>query len=67
MLALMRGFEKLSARESEILVLRFWKRMKLHEIGSVYNLSKDRIRQIEANALCRLGKYLRRADIFLHP
>jgi RNA polymerase sigma factor (sigma-70 family) len=66
-LALMRGFEKLAARESEVLVMRFWREMTLDEVGSNFAVGKERIRQIEANALSRLRKYFRHEDVFLTP
>jgi DNA-directed RNA polymerase specialized sigma24 family protein len=64
-LALMRGFEKLAARESEVLVMRFWRKMTLDEVGSNFAVGKERIRQIEANAISRLRKYFRHEDVFL--
>jgi len=48
----------LNAREAEIILLRFGLRgdrpLSLKEIGERYNLTKERIRQIEKNALKRL-------------
>jgi RNA polymerase sigma factor (sigma-70 family) len=67
MLTLMRAFEKLPARESEVLVMRYWRGMKLNEIGSDYAVGGERIRQIEANAIRKLRKYFRHEDVFLTP
>lgn len=48
----------LSARERNIIILRFGlnnqKRMTLEELGLMYNVKRERIRQIEAKVLSRL-------------
>ena len=51
---------QLSSREIEILALRFGfgnqKPLTLKEIGKIYNLTRERIRQIESNALNKIRK-----------
>ena len=50
--------DKLSPREAQIIEMRFGLRgqlpLTLKEIGSKFNLSRERIRQIERSALRRL-------------
>lgn len=50
--------ETLKPREAEILTLRFGLRtgepMTLEEVGQIYNVTRERIRQIEAKAIRRL-------------
>ena len=55
--------DTLSVREADILRMRFGintiKPMTLEEVGSHYGLSKERIRQIESNALRKLRNPMR--------
>ena len=61
----------LSKREREIIVLRYGLEgqipMSLKEIGELYNLTKERIRQIEKRALDRLkeSEYTRYVDSYI--
>ena len=56
-------FETLSQRESDILKMRFGigydKAMTLEEVGNHYNLSKERIRQLENKAIRKLRNPVR--------
>ena len=48
------GLDRLSDDERKVLILRFWYDMTLQQIGDRFDLSRDRIRQIEAKGLRRL-------------
>jgi RNA polymerase primary sigma factor len=54
------AMDRLTAREKEIIKLRFGiderKSYTLEEIGLKYNLTRERIRQIENKALCKLRR-----------
>jgi len=50
----------LNDRERKVIELRFWHDKTLREIGSIINLSDERIRQIEARALNKLKWMIRR-------
>ncbi|MFA5447662.1 MAG: sigma-70 family RNA polymerase sigma factor [Sphaerochaeta sp.] len=66
-----RLLSSLSEREREIIELRFGLEgkvpMSLKEIGEIYNLTKERIRQIEKRALDRLkeSEYTRYVDSYI--
>jgi len=47
-------FETISPREAKVLQLRHWHDLTLDEIGKIFELTKERIRQIEARALRKL-------------
>jgi RNA polymerase primary sigma factor len=56
-----RILNKLSQKEKDVLVLRFGLgkdgvKKTLEEVGTQYNVSRERIRQIENRALCKLRK-----------
>ena len=53
----------LSEREHEVLLYRFRDRMKLDDIGKVYGVMRERIRQIEAKAIRKLRHPTRQAMI----
>ena len=50
----------LSHRERTVIRLRFFKNMTLREIGNMFELSHDRIRQIEAKGLRLIRHYYRK-------
>ncbi len=55
---------KLSQKEREILILRYGlnddgQKKTLEEIGTMYNVSRERVRQIENRAICKLKKLCR--------
>ncbi|MDY3005760.1 sigma-70 family RNA polymerase sigma factor [Anaerococcus porci] len=58
---LMKALDQLSDREKQIIVYRYGldneKPKTLEEIGTIYNLSRERIRQIENQALGKLKQY----------
>lgn len=58
---LMKALDQLSDREKQIIIYRYGldneKPKTLEEIGTIYNLSRERIRQIENQALGKLKQY----------
>lgn len=54
LLALERARVDLEPRMREILVMRFQGKMKLHEIGAVVGLTKERVRQVTLKGLAEL-------------
>lgn len=58
---LMKALDQLSDREKQIIIYRYGldneKPKTLEEIGTLYNLSRERIRQIENQALGKLKQY----------
>ena len=48
------GLDRLTDDQRKVLILRFWYDMTLQQIGDRLDLSRDRIRQIEAKGLIRL-------------
>ena len=48
------GLDRLTDDQRKVLILRFWYDMTLQQIGDRFDLSRDRIRQIEAKGLRRL-------------
>ena len=60
--------DQLSQKERDILILRYGldsdgNKKTLEEIGSIYNVSRERIRQIENRAISKLKKLCRNKDI----
>ena len=55
----------LSDREAEVLELRYEESMRLKEIADTFNISKERVRQIEDRALRKL-RHPKRARILLY-
>ncbi len=55
---LTKGLQSLSERERDILILHYYKEMKLLEIASMMNLSYANIRVIESRAIQKLKKYI---------
>ena len=58
-----RALHSLSERECEVLLYRFKDKMKLDDIGKVYGVMRERIRQIEAKAIRKLRHPSRQAMI----
>lgn len=59
--------DKLSEKEKDILIMRYGlgkdgTKKTLEEIASIYNVSRERIRQIENRALCKLKKLCKNKD-----
>ena len=58
---LMKALDQLSDREKQIIIYRYGldneKPKTLEEIGTIYNLSRERIRQIENQAIGKLKQY----------
>ena len=54
--SLSKGLSLLDERSRDIIVSRWLseKKAPLHELGSKYNVSQERIRQLEANALSKI-------------
>ena len=51
---LTKAFKTMGPQEVQILRLRFWKEMTYIEIGSMFELTGERIRQIESRALRKM-------------
>ena len=52
---------KLNSKERDVLIMRYGlnndgRKKTLDEIGSIYNVSRERIRQIETRAIAKLKK-----------
>ena len=57
----------LSDKEKQIIILRFGfldKVCTLEEIGQIYKITRERVRQIESNALKRIKRVLNRAEVY---
>ncbi len=48
------AFETMSPREIKILRLRYWHDLTLEEVGHIFEVTRERIRQIESKALRKL-------------
>lgn len=57
----------LTEREEEVLLYRFRDGLNLMEVGKIYNITRERIRQIEAKALRKLRHPTRRDVILTAP
>ena len=60
--------DQLSPKERDILILRYGldsdgNKKTLEEIGSIYSVSRERIRQIENRAISKLKKLCKNKDI----
>ncbi len=51
-------FSCLDEREEQIMEMRFYGEMTLEAIGKIFNLSRERVRQLEAQALRKIRSYL---------
>jgi RNA polymerase sigma factor (sigma-70 family) len=49
---------KLNTKERRVIRLRFREGLRLREIGKILNLSRERVRQIEASALAQLRVFM---------
>jgi transcriptional regulator with XRE-family HTH domain len=65
--ALFEIIAKLPSMQRKVMILRFWEGLTLDECGKVFNLSRERIRQMEAKALRALRKYIQqnRKDLLI--
>jgi RNA polymerase primary sigma factor len=65
--ATVRALDRLTPREADILRQRFGldddKELTLKEIGEKYNLSRERIRQLQEQALLKMRRALQRKDL----
>ena len=50
----------LTGRERKIIVKRFWKDLTLAEIAVIFHLTRERIRQIEAVAIKKMKRFIRK-------
>jgi len=48
------AIETLSSREAKVLRLRYWHDLTLEEVGHIFEVTRERIRQIESKALRKL-------------
>ena len=58
----------LSVRERRVIILRFglaaeWGQMTLEQIGKIFGITRERIRQIEAKALKKLKKRMSHTNV----
>tara|TARA_R110000868_G_scaffold330695_1_gene591670 strand:+ start:20 stop:532 length:513 start_codon:yes stop_codon:yes gene_type:complete len=57
--AIPEALDTISPKERKVLLLRFWFDMTLDECGDLFELTRERIRQIEAGALRKLRHPMR--------
>ncbi|MBI4454172.1 sigma-70 family RNA polymerase sigma factor [Candidatus Woesearchaeota archaeon] len=69
-MAVRKGLSTLKAREEEILKKRFGideqRNFTLEEVGNNFNLTRERIRQLEAKALAKLRQPSRAEELIIH-
>jgi RNA polymerase sigma factor (sigma-70 family) len=53
-----RALERLPERARDVIEARFWDEMRLRDVGDPLGLSRERVRQIEAESLVRLRQLL---------
>lgn len=51
---------RLNPREIRVLMLRFVEEMTLEQVGKIYGVTRERVRQIQSKALWKIGPELRR-------
>jgi RNA polymerase sigma factor (sigma-70 family) len=56
---IIQGLYKLDSRKSEILILRYLKGMSLKDVAEKFNLTRERIRRLEKDAIYKLGVLLK--------
>lgn len=60
--------EKLSSKEKDVLVLRYGlngnNRHTLEEVGNLYHVTRERIRQIEAKSLRKVKHYIKHSPLY---
>ena len=65
---LLKYIQKLSQKEANVILLRYGfiggERYTLDEAGTVMNLTRERVRQLEKKALKRLNKFLEKEEFF---
>lgn len=57
----------LKPKEAKIIMMRYGfegKAMTLEEIGSVFKVTRERIRQVEGKALMKIRRYMRRHELY---
>lgn len=54
---------KLKKREKEVIYYRFYKDLTLQEVGKIYKITKERVRQIEKEALTKIREKIKRGGI----
>lgn len=57
------NLDVLRDREKEFLKLRFWKDMTLEEIAKIFNVNRERVRQIETRTLRKLRNRFQARDL----
>lgn len=55
-----RGIKKLDEREKSVITLTYWRGLTLQEIGTIYGVSRERVRQIREDVLekLRIGAFM---------
>lgn len=55
--------DRLNTREREVLIYRFYDKLTLKEVGVIWGLTKERVRQIQKKALLNMKNYLNKDPI----